>query len=60
MIELLTVQSALEDARAQNLLARTDWFLSLAQLAHDTGSLWIPEGTSIEQRYEKMKKDGQK
>jgi outer membrane protein TolC len=39
ILDLLTAQSALESARAQEVQARTDWFLSVAQLAHDTGSL---------------------
>ena len=34
-----SAESALESARAQEVQARTDWFLSVAQLAHDTGSL---------------------
>ena len=42
IIDLLTAQSQLENARAQQVQARTDWFLSLAQLAHDTGSLGAP------------------
>lgn len=39
ILDLLTAQAALESARAQEVQARTDWFLSVAQLAHDTGSL---------------------
>ncbi|HXI01914.1 MAG TPA: TolC family protein, partial [Candidatus Saccharimonadales bacterium] len=39
ILDLLTAQSALEDARAQDVGARTSWFLTLAQLAHDTGTL---------------------
>lgn len=39
IIELLTAQAALEVARAQEVQARTDWFLAVAQLAHDTGTL---------------------
>ncbi len=37
IIDLLTAQSALADARAQEILARSSWFYALAQLAHDTG-----------------------
>ncbi len=37
IIDLLTAQSALADARAQEILARSEWFFALAQLAHDTG-----------------------
>ena len=39
ILDLLTAEAALESARAQEVEARTDWFLSVAQLAHDTGSL---------------------
>jgi outer membrane protein len=39
ILELLAAQTALEDARAQDLQARTDWFLALAGLAHATGRL---------------------
>ena len=39
ILDLLAAQSALADARAQRILARADWLLSLARLAHDTGDL---------------------
>lgn len=39
IIELLTAQAAVETARAQEVQARADWFIAVAQLAHDTGSL---------------------
>jgi outer membrane protein TolC len=39
ILDVLTAQSALESARAQEVQARADWFLSVAQLAHDTGTL---------------------
>jgi Outer membrane protein len=39
--EVLSSQSALENARAQQIQAKTDWLLSLAQLSHDTGTLWL-------------------
>lgn len=39
ILDLLTAESALESARAQEVQARTDWFVAVAQLAHDTGSL---------------------
>jgi len=42
ILDLLTATSDLESARAQEAQARTDWFLSMAQLAHDTGTLWRP------------------
>jgi outer membrane protein len=37
IIDLLTAQSALAEARAEEILARSAWFYALAQLAHDTG-----------------------
>ncbi|HYS78050.1 MAG TPA: TolC family protein [Candidatus Dormibacteraeota bacterium] len=40
ILDLLTAEAALESARAQEAGARTDWFLAVAQLAHDTGTLW--------------------
>jgi outer membrane protein len=48
LIDLLTAESALAGARAQEVQARADWFLSLARLAHDTGVLGAraPEETS--------------
>ncbi len=39
ILDLLSAQNALQNAKAQNVKARTDWFLSLVQLAYDTGSL---------------------
>jgi outer membrane protein len=39
ILDLLTAETALENARAEEVQARTDWFLSIAQLAHDTGTL---------------------
>jgi TolC family type I secretion outer membrane protein len=41
IIDLLTAEAALESARAQEVQSRADWFLSVAQLAHDTGTLEI-------------------
>ena len=41
ILDLLSAQRALENARAQLIGAYTDLFLSLAQLAYDTGSLWV-------------------
>ncbi|OGG02677.1 MAG: hypothetical protein A3F83_03420 [Candidatus Glassbacteria bacterium RIFCSPLOWO2_12_FULL_58_11] len=46
MLELLAAQSTLENARALEVMARTDWLLSIAQLAHDTGTLWTYEETA--------------
>jgi TolC family type I secretion outer membrane protein len=39
ILDLLTAEAALEVARAQEVQARTDWLMALAQLAHDTGTL---------------------
>lgn len=38
IIDLLTAQSALANARSQDIQARSGWFVALAQLAHDTGT----------------------
>ena len=46
ILDLLSAQAALEDARAQRVKARSDWFLSLAQLAYGTGTLG-PSGTAV-------------
>ncbi len=39
ILDLLAAQSALANARAQKILARADWLLSLSRLSHDTGTL---------------------
>ncbi|MEK6375531.1 MAG: TolC family protein [Acidobacteriota bacterium] len=39
IIDLLTAEAALENARALEVQARADWFVAVAQLAHDTGNL---------------------
>ena len=39
ILDLLAAQSAYASARSQEAQARAGWFLALAQLAHDTGSL---------------------
>ncbi|MEA2237070.1 MAG: hypothetical protein QOC81_1794 [Thermoanaerobaculia bacterium] len=47
ILDLLTAEAALENARAEEVQARADWFLSVAQLAHDTGTLTptgVPQG----------------
>jgi outer membrane protein len=43
ILELLGAQASLEEARAEDLLARTNWFLALAGLAHATGQLGPPQ-----------------
>jgi TolC family type I secretion outer membrane protein len=39
ILDLLTAEAALENARALEVQARTDWLLAVAQLAHATGAL---------------------
>ena len=39
ILDVLSAQSALEQARALRAQAVSDWYISLAQLAHDTGAL---------------------
>jgi outer membrane protein len=41
VLDLLTAQSALADARAQQIDARWSWYIALAQLAHDIGILGV-------------------
>lgn len=47
VLDLLAAQTALADARAQQVLARLEWNTSLARLAHDTGVLDARGGTSL-------------
>jgi outer membrane protein TolC len=56
IVDLLTAQSALAAARAQQVQTRWTWAISLAQLAHDVGVLGVrgetplqlvPDSTSI-------------
>jgi outer membrane protein TolC len=47
VLDLLSAQSALADARAQQVLARLEWNTSLAQLAHDAGVLDTKGGSSL-------------
>ncbi len=39
ILDLLAAQAALESARAQRIQAYSDWYMALAQLAHDAGAL---------------------
>ncbi len=41
ILDVLTAEAALENARAQEVQSRADWFLSVAQLAHDSGTLEV-------------------
>jgi outer membrane protein TolC len=43
ILDLLAAQGQLADARAQRVQAYADWYSSLAQLAHDTGALWVDD-----------------
>jgi outer membrane protein len=45
LLDLLTAQAALADARAQAIEARFSWYTALAQLAHDAGVLGL-DGSS--------------
>lgn len=45
VLDVLTAQSALASARAQEIQARFSWYTALAQLAHDTGILGL-DGSS--------------
>ena len=46
ILDVLTAEAALETARAEEIQARADWFIAVAQLAHDTGSLTPPQETT--------------
>ena len=46
ILDLLTAQALLADARAQEVQARSLWFLAMAQLAHATGAL-LPRAAEI-------------
>jgi len=39
ILDLLTAQAALANARAQEIQARAGWFVAMALLAHDTGTI---------------------
>jgi outer membrane protein TolC len=39
IIDLLTAQALLASARAEEIQARSDWFVAMARLAHATGSI---------------------
>ncbi len=42
ILDLLTAQATLASARSQEIQARTDWLLAIAELAHATGGLQPP------------------
>jgi outer membrane protein len=47
ILDVLSAQNALEQARAQDVRTRTEWLLSLAQLYHDMGLLGHEKEFSI-------------
>jgi outer membrane protein TolC len=47
IIDLLAAQSYLANARAQEIQARSGWFLALAQLARDTGNAGLVDQTIV-------------
>ncbi len=47
ILDLLTAQQALANARAQQSQARWSWLLALAQLAHDSGVLGVNGAAAI-------------
>jgi TolC family type I secretion outer membrane protein len=46
ILDLLTTQASLAEARAEEVQARSLWFLAVAQLAHATGAL-VPRAAEI-------------
>ncbi len=46
ILDVLTAEAALENARAQEVQSRADWFVAVAQLAHDSGALEPPATAS--------------
>lgn len=59
ILDLLTAQSALAAARAEEVLARAGWFLALTQLAHDTGALTPPAGAPAPPSVSKGQRDNE-
>jgi outer membrane protein len=47
VLDLLSAQAVLAGARAQEIQARADWFVSIARLAHDAGALPSAEDIAI-------------
>jgi outer membrane protein TolC len=47
ILDLLAAQASLADARAQEIRARSGWFLALAQLARDTGNAGLVDQTIV-------------
>ncbi len=40
LLDMLSAQSTLMNARAQQISAQSDWYISFSRLARDTGMLW--------------------
>ena len=55
ILDLMTAEAALEGARAQQVQARSDWYMFLAQFAHDTGTL-APTTPSAKENPQEEKK----
>lgn len=47
ILDVLAAQSALEDARAQDVRTRTEWFLALGALNRNMGTLGLPDESSM-------------
>ena len=58
ILDLLSAQSALQSARAQRVQTNSDWFVSFAQLAHDTGTLTVTGTGTLDKDSIKVEKGG--
>jgi outer membrane protein TolC len=47
ILDLVSAQTALSDARAQRIQSILDWYIALGQLAHDTGLLGLKGDTPL-------------
>ena len=45
ILDVISAQAAVADAQAQNIQAKSEWYISLANLAYSTGSLTTSEET---------------
>ncbi len=57
ILDLLTAQASLENARAQQIQARAGWWLAAAQLAHDMGTLEVTPSGDQETKSRSGRKD---
>ena len=53
ILDLLSAQSAMADARSQQVQAQWGWFMALAQLTHDAGLLTAARESPFEIRLDK-------